>query len=189
LSAYGYSVPFIGKLDNTGKEYLLLGSQSGALYRYDGFQNGNTTSSYTRLDTEYEGIKIPSMSAPAVTDFDGDGRFEVISGNIAGGLKLYKLSEAEEEISETPVTDDVLVFPNPASNRLTVAWGKSFNTTGTVDVQLFSSIGQRVLHQRITQPSVLSTNIDISYLSSGIYYCIILSSGNRRSIPVSIIRR
>jgi hypothetical protein len=189
LGSYGYSVPFIGKLNDTGKAYLLLGSQSGALYRYDGFQNGNITGSYTRLDGAYAGISIRSMSSPTVADLDGDGRYEIISGNTAGGLKLYRLGPTEEEIPETPITDDVLLFPIPASNSITIAWGKSFNTAGKVDILLYSSIGQKVIHQSISQSSVLSTKVDISYFSSGVYYCIVLSGSNKRSIPVAIVRQ
>src|SRR5690606_38523305 len=38
----GFSVPYIGKMDNTGTEYLVLGSDIGDLFRFDGFQSGNT---------------------------------------------------------------------------------------------------------------------------------------------------
>ncbi len=52
-NAGNYSVPFIGPIDSTGVDYLLLGSNSGNIYKYTGFQTGDTTATYTMVDSQY----------------------------------------------------------------------------------------------------------------------------------------
>lgn len=185
VNLYGFSAPFIGKLDDSGKDYLLLGSQTGELYRYDGFQNGDITSAFTRLDSGYAGIYPPTMSAPAAADLDGDGRYELFVGNTAGGIKLYRQSQFAD--TDTIVRDNktVTLYPNPASNTLTIMWSLGFRE-GDVSVAIFSATGQRVLKYEHTDTDQF-IRLDISQFSSGIYYCMILSGSSREAVPVSIV--
>lgn len=101
-----YSTPFIGRIDNSGTDYILSGSNSGNIYRFTGFQSGDTTAIYTMLDTQYSyidstylhynhggtefGIYENLRSTVAVADIAGDGNYEMLVGNIEGGLQLYK---------------------------------------------------------------------------------------------------
>src|SRR5690606_8550213 len=88
---YGYSAPFIGKMDNINKEYLVVGTGYGRLFRYDGFQNGNVTTPYSVADTQYSDIRLPGkFIAPAIADLDGDGKYEMFIGNDKGGLFAYR---------------------------------------------------------------------------------------------------
>ena len=94
--ASGHSTPFIGRIDNSTKEYLMMGSRSGRIFRYTGFEGGNVFSAYTRLDSAYsfilsENSRFTSyMSAPAIADIDADGKYDMVVGNVYGGLLLYK---------------------------------------------------------------------------------------------------
>jgi hypothetical protein len=175
FSAYGYSVPFIGKLDNTGKEYLLLGSQSGALYRYDGFQTGNTTGSYTRLDSLYSDIRIKGeYSAPFVADLDGDNKYEMIIGNVLGGLYLYsQLFNSGIDGTES-ISRRLEVFPNPATDEIFIA-----NASAETAIKVYNSMGQsiHVLYTALGN----QIKLDISSLPPGIYMISATGSGTPSS--------
>ncbi|NDC42362.1 MAG: VCBS repeat-containing protein [Chitinophagia bacterium] len=88
------SVPFIGKIDNTGRDYLLMGSNSGTLYLFDSIASGDTSLTYPMLDSQYSFIDTTHLvyhhpgsvlaaysslrSAPVVGDIDGDGVLEMM---------------------------------------------------------------------------------------------------------------
>lgn len=114
----GNSTPFIGRLNNTPKDYLLIGSTTGELYRYDDFQNGSGI--FTRIDSFYSNILDGQRSAPAVADVDGDGIYELVMGNTLGGLTLFKQS------GNSYVQDSSIhVFANGVQK--TNAWSGGFN--------------------------------------------------------------
>lgn len=163
ISSYGYSVPFIGKLDDTGKEYLLLGSQSGALYRYDGFQNGNVTGAYTRLDTMYSDIKVKGeYTAPTVADLDGDNKYEMIIGNVLGGLYMYSQLFKSGIDNKQLAPRRLQVFPNPATDELFIG-----NTTAETSIKVYNNMGQQVHVSCAMSGSLCKVNI--SSLPHGIY--------------------
>jgi hypothetical protein len=118
-SFIGNSTPFIGRIDNTPKDYLLVGSTTGEIYRYDDFQNGSGT--FTRIDSMYSNIWDGQRSAPTVADIDGDGTYELISGNTMGGLSLFKQT-SNGYVQDTSV--HVLVNGVQKIN----AWCGGFNT-------------------------------------------------------------
>ncbi|XZF13948.1 FG-GAP-like repeat-containing protein [Chitinophagaceae bacterium MMS25-I14] len=123
-SLAGNSVPFIGKMDASQNDYLLLGSTSGILYRYDGFQNGSGT--FNLIDSGYAQIHIPAgFTAPAIADIDGDGRYEMILGNRLGGLLLYKAAASSSAVPYYTEDSSIHVY---ASNREKVlAWCGGIN--------------------------------------------------------------
>lgn len=186
MNMYGFSVPFVGKVDNSGKDYLLLGSQSGAVYRYDGFQNGAITTPFVRLDSNYAGIVVPPMSALTAADLDGDGRYELFAGNTAGGIKLYRQGLYTDDDTPRTAEPKVTLYPNPAQGSFTIMWTPAFRN-GDVSVVLFSVTGQEVLRydHNITDQFL---KLDVSHLASGIYYCRIISGNNREVKPVSVLR-
>ncbi len=185
----GYASPFIGKVDSTNVDYLLLGSSSGAIYRYTGFQNGNLTTPFQLLDTFYSNINRTKnsysgfRSAPAVADLDGDGKMEMVLGNILGGVYLYKKQEltniSDQTIAKMP---EVFVFPNPFQQQLNVKWKSSFATAQNVTIELYSLTGQMLAAQ-----SVLSDNsalLSLQDLPAGFYLCLVKSGANKKIFKV-----
>src|SRR5690606_612519 len=84
---YLYTAPYIGTIDDTGIDYLMLGNKYGRIYRYTGFQNGAMPAQYTRLDTLYSYIQKGLRTTPAFANLDNDpqGLHELILGNLLGG--------------------------------------------------------------------------------------------------------
>lgn len=188
FEAYAYSVPYIGPTDNTGTDYLVVGSQWGWLYRFDGFQNGAMPASYTMIDSSYSYINVGKRAAPAFANIDGDADnlYEVVCGNVLGGLYFYK-QDFKVGIRDNIVNSfEVKVYPNPANDVLNINWDDNF-ANGEVAIQLMSVTGQEVV--RIMQPEQThSAQLNLGELTSGVYYCIIQSGGNKEVHPVTVVK-
>jgi hypothetical protein len=186
----GFSVPAIGQLDSTMDEYLLLGSSNGWLYRYTGFQGGNVTGNYQLLDSIYAHIQLGQRAAPTLGDVDGDGKNEMIVGNLLGGVHFFKVGP-DLGIAETTTTaagtGQCLVYPNPARNELFVSWEPAFNRHSAVQVQLLSLTGQTLLQQSAAMGSNRLV-LPLQGLSSGIYFCKVWSGSKSYVQRVVILK-
>jgi hypothetical protein len=81
-----YSTPFIG---NTSEGLrLMTGNDRGNLLLFGDLDQG-IMGSLTLIDDHYGNIDAGNRSAPALADFDDDGKFELIVGNQRGGLELF----------------------------------------------------------------------------------------------------
>lgn len=188
IDPYSYTAPYVGPTDNSGKDYLVIGTNWGSLYRYDGFQNGANPAKYTMIDSSYSYIRGHKRIAPAFANLDADNMnlHELVLGNVLGGLIFYKQDFKVGITEKVAGNTDVLVYPNPADKILNINWGKGFNEGG-VDVQLISVTGQVILRQSYDAMQ-LSCSLDISGLSAGMYYCIVQSGPNRSVQPVTVLK-
>jgi len=191
---YGHnSVPFIGKMDTTGKDYLLVGSSSGLLYRYDGFQSGDTTakyllkdSAYSYIDTNYLyvrnnasytlGVYQGLRSAPAIADIDGDGLYEMVVGDVFGGVKMYKQDTSRLDVPVNLNEVQMNLYPNPSSHDVYLSWSKPLLHNITIDV--ISLTGQRMLSLSL-DGSATTASFSVASFQPGLYIAV-LSSGNSR---------
>lgn len=164
----GFCAPFIGIIDNTGIEYLLSGTESGRIHRFDGFQNGAVGANFPMIDTAYSGLMLPGRSAPAVADIDGDGWYEMVVGNALGGVKLYKqvltAQQGVEAVAQTSLAFDL--FPNPAAHVLHLRRG---NATAEAGVRIITPTGQTVAMATIAAGQQALT-INIAGLTTGLYF-------------------
>jgi len=157
-----------------------MGSRSGRLYRYTGFETGAVTMAFTLLDTAYSFIfsehaaYTSYASAPAIADIDADGKYDMVLGNIYGGLLLYKQTKAVSVTEEQTIAPPQLqLFPNPAKDQLYLALE---NTVLTYDVRvdIYNNMGQIVLQQdHFSDPR--NIKIDISGLAPSVYLCVLHS--------------
>ena len=171
---YGKSAPFIGRIDNSGKDYIVLGSDVGNITRFTGFQNGNITIPYTRLDSNYSYIDAGFHTALTIGDIDGDGKYDMIVGNEFGGLNIYRQvllvdSSQTETAGPGAVPGGLQLYPNPASARLYVGMSGD-PLADNAEAQVFDNMGRRVLtaHKEPNNPNI---EIDISRLAPGVYLC------------------
>jgi hypothetical protein len=184
------SVPFIGKIDTTGKDYMLVGSYSGSIYRYDGFQSGDTSSNYLMLDSAYSyidtaylvknnsasyniGVYDGLRSAPAVADIDGDGKYEMVVGNAYGGLKLYKWDTAAPVGIKNlnTVNDEIKLFPNPANDKVSISWSGNA-AAATKQIYIINIAGQLIYSTSISSNND-KVDINTSAFPPGSYICIV----------------
>jgi hypothetical protein len=183
----GHSTPYIGPMDNTGTIYIVTGSTSGRIYRFTGFQAGDTSVTYPMTDSMYSWIAGTGIrTAPAIADVDGDGKYEMALGNQFGGLFLFKqwVNAATNEIGATN-DFDLNVFPNPANNYVEVSW----NTTilnDLLSISLSNALGQEMI--KAENIIANSYRFDIKDLPAGIYFCSVRSGVYRASRKVIVVK-
>jgi len=197
------STLYIGRMDNSTQKYLLMGSGSGNLYRYTGFQNGDTGSTYLELDSTYSYINaaynnlhhlgnyLALCSSPTVGDIDGDGKFEMILGYSYGGVKIFK---QDTLVTDTPslvhntqlISSEVFVYPNPANATINIRWTSTF-ADKDLHITVINITGQKVMEQTVNALSG-RTILPVADLMPGMYYCILQSDKGSKTVPISIIR-
>lgn len=185
----GYSVPFIGKMDNTGKDYIVAGCNSGMLQRFDGFQSGNVNQEFPMIDTIYSFIRVGQRSAPAIADIDQDGKYDLVVGNTLGGLYLYKqVLNVPQSIGNGPGSEEIQasLYPNPASGSVTLSWS-GLGPTDRLSVRLLSITGQ-VLRSQELHGAKGSAQLDVSTLANGIYFARLQSGERRKTIRLNVVR-
>ncbi len=199
-----YSTPVIGKIDSTGTEYLMIGSSSGNIYRYTGFQSGDTTATYTLLDAGYAfidstynlynhpgtyyGIYGNHRSALAIGDIANDGGYYMVVGDVKGGLELYKQKlYVPKPIVVPPAVSDpaVRVYPNPATDRLNIQWSGIIEPN--VQLRITNLHGQ-VLYNATVLAASNGTSISLTHLAQGLYIIELQYGGNRLYSKFTVIR-
>ncbi|XZF15662.1 T9SS type A sorting domain-containing protein [Chitinophagaceae bacterium MMS25-I14] len=183
-----YCVPFIGKMDNTGNDYFLVGGYGGSLYRYDGFQTGNTSGNYQRIDSVYSNIHLGPRAAPAIADIDGDGKYEMVLGNLLGGVHMLKQvnNVSVQEIGNSN-SYHCRVYPNPAANELNIEWDNNFADNGNISIVLYNVTGQKILEQQANAGNK-KVQLNTSGIVPGIYSCMIQCAGKRFVTNVTILK-
>ncbi|MCB0395849.1 MAG: T9SS type A sorting domain-containing protein [Flavobacteriales bacterium] len=114
----GYSVPFM--YDNNGSYNLLVGSETGYIFRYDNI-DGNLDGAFTETDTTYMQIREGQRSSVNGTDINGDGVIDLVMGNYRGGLGLFTGSKFFGTIDPNMSESQVHIFPNPATNTIHIS--------------------------------------------------------------------
>jgi hypothetical protein len=157
----GYSTPFL--YDVNGSYVLFVGSERGFLFRFDNI-DGNLNGSFTLTDSlyvsHYEGGRI----APAVTDLNNDGLFDVAIGNYSGGVAIF-YGDNGVGTNDLPAAASVFtVYPNPAASQITIE-----SENGKAQSLVITDLsGKRVYESKL---STTKTVVDVSGFAAGMYIC------------------
>jgi hypothetical protein len=166
----------------------MLGNGMGNISRWSGFQTGNVTAPYTRVDSVFAGIDVGLRSTPTLGDADGDGKNEIIAGNRLGGLNLFRQGPPlTTGIPHVPA-GSCMMYPNPAQSQVVITWDTNFaSDDAPVQISLFNALGQRV-RESGGLGSRRAVVLSISDLASGVYTCHISTSGAQQSLKLTVIR-
>jgi hypothetical protein len=167
FQTFGYATPIITRTDNLLKRYLLSGNNDGTIERYDNVL-GNL-SNFTQIDSQYSLIQTTARSVPAIADLDGDGTFEMVVGNRAGGLLFYKQTQTVASISNSHnQLNDMLIYPNPGKHSVCFQFG--FSTTPyDLEITIFDIQGRSIINTTLPKGISSDACLNTPNMQSGIY--------------------
>lgn len=141
FSDVGFSVPVFIAQPN-GALLLVTGAQDGHLEAYTNVVASE--SPYTVVSERWGNVDDGNRSAPTFGDLDGDGILEMITGNLRGGLSLYKTQLVDcttsTHTADRPVLPRPRLSPNPARQWVRVEWPSD----EPVQWQAFDLLGRQV---------------------------------------------
>lgn len=181
-SITGYSMPFM--FNQSGVTKLLVGSEIGNIYLYDNI-DGNLTGKFNRVDTTLFNINEGPRCAAFYEDITNDGKRDLFLGNHAGGLAFFNSTNVNGVgIEELFNEENVLVFPNPSSDKITISIND--NTISEICIRCFDLLGNELFESATFNKT---TQIDVSQFSKGIYFIQLLSKDEKqlRSVTKKVI--
>ena len=81
------SRPALADVDGDGAPDLIVGHEEGGASFY---RNAGTKPALSFVPNPTMTLPLPPMSTPLVVDLDGDGKVEIVSGSVSGGLVYWK---------------------------------------------------------------------------------------------------
>lgn len=162
-STTGYSMPFM--FSQSGVTKLIVGSEIGNMYLYDNI-DANLTGIFNRVDTTLFNINEGPRCAPFYEDITSDGKRDLFIGNHTGGLAFFNSTNVNQVgIEELFNEENVLVFPNPVSDKITISIND--NSYSEMTIKCFDVIGNAVFEQTTFNKTI---QINVSQFSKGIYF-------------------
>ncbi len=120
VSSIGFSTPAL--LPTNEGNWLVTGGQSGQLQAHR--QIGPSNAPFPVVSLEWGNVDDGERSSPAFADLNDDGLIDLVTGNLRGGLSVYRteLAVCKPPVSavRTPEATALRVFPNPAQSWVQV---------------------------------------------------------------------
>ena len=159
----GLSIPLL--YDNNGTYEMLVGSESGYIHQY-GNIDGNLTGTFTLIDSMYQQIFEPRSVSIARADIDGDNKQDLLTGNRAGGLRLYTQSVFTSLAMHEHLSGEIKILPNPVSDILTIQL-LQLKTKEHPKIEICDLMGRRLFQSTIDGNSI---DINVSSLTNAVYF-------------------
>lgn len=173
----GHSVPFIFK--HNGTTELLVSNDEGQIFHINEI-DGNLDGTFNIIDSTLYDLSIGERGSAILFDFNGDGQFDMITGNESGGLSFYGGGIVGE--NELISTQEFSIYPNPSNGFFVV---ESINQILLDRIEVYTIYGQKILNESFQKTQI--KEVDLSQLSNGVYLVNIYSDSN--VITKRIIRK
>lgn len=183
----GYSMPAIVELDNDGIEYVMVANEIGNIEVFVLDQNKLYAGAFDQVYERYSGIDEGERTSITVADIDNDGKFEMVTGNYRGGLSFYQQVDyiiSVEEVEDVTASWNVKLYPNPATDQLTISMEHAPANT-QVKVELLDVLGRKVYTHNIG--TTQQKSMDVSAVPTGLYLCRIVA-GDQQQIQKVLIK-
>ncbi|MFM9008089.1 MAG: T9SS type A sorting domain-containing protein, partial [Bacteroidota bacterium] len=157
----GFSVPRL--IDRAGSYEMIVGSQDGFIHHYDSI-DANLNGAFRLRDSVFQGIAEPTYASPDFSDVDGDTKPDLFVGVFSGGISLYT-QNTSLSLQATSEALNMLVYPNPANQRLNVIWSELASGSDPL-LRVFDLAGRLV---KVANGYHSPHSLDISDLPPGAY--------------------
>jgi hypothetical protein len=159
----GYSVPHM-YLNDLGDRELLVGSEVGWLYHYEGIE-GNLNGVFNLTDSMWQDVREGERTAVTLYDFNEDGYRDAIIGNFRGGVGFWKNSFGVGVAEVEAVAPDAFVLaPNPAMDQADLILQQA--ASADARVSLVNDLGQVVRTVPVRNRRI---SLPVNGLPAGIY--------------------
>jgi hypothetical protein len=175
----GFSIPFV--FVSGGVTQILVGSETGYLYRYDNIDN-NLNGDFNRVDSTFGGIYEGYRTAPFGGDLNSDGKMDLLIGNYAGGVGVYAIDDLNSVYAPKKKEAEISVSPNPSSERIQITIA-SDNETEEGWLEIYNMLGER-LERRFFNGKAIS--ISVSSLENGLYLCKVQLAGGTALAKIAV---
>jgi hypothetical protein len=175
----GFSTPYAFNAGGVTK--IMVGSEAGNIYLYDQI-DGNLTGSFNRVDTTLYKINEGTRCSFHCDDVTGDGKPDMILGNYAGGMAFFNSTNVNGVGIEEQTMTDVLIFPNPVSDLLTIARNDHDGTE--VTIRVVDMVGKELYVGSSFNNTI---QIDMSSYSKGMYILRLENKEDRTVITKKVI--
>lgn len=173
-----YATPFF--YNEVGSTKLLVGSVSGQIFQYQ--VPSVLTNSCTLITNNVNGWIEGGQSTILFEDVNNDGKRDAFVGNASGGLSFFSSKSPLVDLNELTVSklsDQIVLYPNPTSNNLTLSINKIEIETATIT--FYDLLGKKVLTKKIIQNL---ESIDLNDLQAGIYFANINLKSNQQTFNI-----
>ncbi len=79
----------LGDLDNDGDQDLIVGDGTGALHYFENTPIGSEAS-FSLVQSDFMGINILSNASPELADINGDGKLDLLVGELLGSVNYFE---------------------------------------------------------------------------------------------------
>ncbi len=175
----GFSAPRFITVDN--QTLLITGSETGRIKIYDNIGT-DPNAAFTQVTNAYQNIREGNNTSLAIADIDNDGFYEMIIGNMRGGLSAFDTEWQAAPVSTQQVVNtlDFKVFPNPTSQKFQINW----QGNDDIAIKIHDQLGRLVFSKNQLNKS--NSTIDISNLEKGIYF-ISLETAKGRGVQKLVV--
>lgn len=182
--AIGYTHPCIADINEDGKYDLALGTNTSGLQFYDNIED-HLNDVFT-LTSPVVGDYLGNRTTSAIADITGDGKPELLTGNIDGGLIIF--SQVPPPFIPTFIRNNFIekldfdVYPNPATNQLYIELNDLKNN---IQLQLLNLVGQEILSKKYAFQNTIELNLNS--IANGMYL-LKISDGKKEGVQKVVIQ-